>query len=381
MFFTLKLLFYSVVINDKNANQSIADSEGFMNKIVKNLKKHESAFQAIFCVLVLFIVVVSAAASFVGCSAKKGYSKASADYGVNQNFAVTSMKAAPAAAMGRGFAEGAVYADADYAVEEAAVLKDAPAESGAANNSRSGNVQADRKLIYTGNISVQVTDLSATEKSVAGWVEKFGGYITSSSISGRYLNVVARIPQSRFNEAFEEGSSLGTLNNRSVSTQDVTEQFYDLSARLETRKILRERLESYLKNAPKIEDMLSIERELNDVQGEIESMEGQFRRLSNQIDFATIYLDASLPPNTTEQGFTYPNVGKKFSQFWADALEFLASFLVGIFYFVVYAVPFVIAAALLYFICFGRLGLVRKLFALAGKKSAKAKDSGVSEEK
>lgn len=345
-----------------------------MNKIVKNLKKHESAFQAVFCVLVLFIVVVSAAASFVGCSAKKGYSKASADYGVNQNFAVTSMKAAPAAAMGRGFAEGAVYADADYAVEEAAVFKDAPAESGAANNSRSGNVQADRKLIYTGNISVQVTDLSATEKSVAGWVEKFGGYITSSSISGRYLNVVARIPQKRFNEAFEEGASLGTLNNRSVSTQDVTEQFYDLNARLETRKILRERLESYLKNAPKIEDMLSIERELNDVQGEIESMEGQFRRLSNQIDFATIYFDASLPPNTTEQGFVYPNVGKKFSQFWADALEFLASFLVGIFYFVVFAVPFVLAAALLYFICFGRLGLVKKLFKLAGKKSEKAKE-------
>ena len=217
--------------------------------------------------------------------------------------------------------------------------------------------------------------MTETEKNVAGWVEKFGGYITSSSISGRYLNVVARIPQSRFNQAFEEGSSLGTLNNRSVSTQDVTEQFFDLFARLETRKILRERLESYLKNAPKIEDMLSIERELNDVQGEIESMEGQFRRLSNQIDFATIYFDASLPPNTTEQGFTYPNVGKKFSQFWADALEFLASFLVGIFYFVVYAVPFVLAAALLYFICFGRLGLVRKLFALAGKKSAKTKEN------
>lgn len=347
-----------------------------MNKIVKNLKKHESAFQAIFCVLVLFIVVVSAAASFVGCSAKKGYSKASADYGVNQNFAVTSMKAAPAAAMGRGFAEGAVYADADYAVEEA-VYSDMSnvkgnGSSGKANN-ESGNVQSERKLIYTGNISVQVTDLSATEKSVAGWVEKFGGYITSSSISGRYLNVVARIPQKRFNEAFEEGASLGTLNNRSVSTQDVTEQFYDLNARLETRKILRERLESYLKNAPKIEDMLSIERELNDVQGEIESMEGQFRRLSNQIDFATIYFDASLPPNTTEQGFVYPNVGKKFSQFWADALEFLASFLVGIFYFVVFAVPFVLAAALLYFICFGRLGLVKKLFALAGKKSEKAK--------
>lgn len=348
-----------------------------MSKIVQKLKKHESFIQAIFCVLVLFIVVVSAAASFVGCSAKKSAARASADYAVNQSFATSSMHAAPAAAMGRGFAEGSVYADADYAVEEA-VYSDMSDEKGKGSNGKvnneSGNLQSERKLIYTGNISVQVTDLSATEKSVAGWVEKFGGYITSSSISGRYLNVVARIPQKRFNEAFEEGASLGTLNNRSVSTQDVTEQFYDLNARLETRKILRERLESYLKNAPKIEDMLSIERELNDVQGEIESMEGQFRRLSNQIDFATIYFDASLPPNTTEQGFVYPNVGKKFSQFWADALEFLASFLVGIFYFVVFAVPFVLAAALLYFICFGRLGLVKKLFKLAGKKSEKAKE-------
>ena len=342
-----------------------------MNKIFKNLKKHESAVQAIFCVLVLFIVVVSGAASFAGCSAKKAGSRASADYAVNQSFAATSMKAAPAAvmsdmtnAMGKTFAvEEAVEYEADYA-----------AETGG-SRTQTEAVQSTRKLIYTGNISVQVNDLSETEKNVAGWVEKFGGYITSSSISGRYLNVVARIPQSRFNQAFEEGASLGTLNNRSVSTQDVTEQFFDLSARLETRKILRERLQSYLKNAPKIEDMLSIERELNDVQGEIESMEGQFRRLSNQIDFATIYFDASLPPNTTEQGFTYPDVGRKFSQFWADALEFLASFLVGIFYFVVFAVPFVLAAAVLYFICFGRLGLVKKLFKLAGKKSDKPKDS------
>ncbi|MBO4439121.1 MAG: DUF4349 domain-containing protein [Spirochaetaceae bacterium] len=337
-----------------------------MNKIFQKIKEHESLFQALFCVLVLAVVILSGAASFVSCSAKKAGYRSEADFGAVSTSAINMKQAAPAAVMSKA---------AGFAVEEAAdfAVDDYMAESG--SKAQGEAVQGARKLIYTGNISVQVTDLTETEKNVAGWVEKFGGYITSSSISGRYLNVVARIPQSRFNQAFEEGSSLGTLNNRSVSTQDVTEQFFDLSARLETRKILRERLESYLKNAPKIEDMLSIERELNDVQGEIESMEGQFRRLSNQIDFATIYFDASLPPNTTEQGFTYPNVGKKFSQFWADALEFLASFLVGIFYFVVYAVPFVLAAALLYFICFGRLGLVRKLFALAGKKSAKTKEN------
>ncbi|NLK45447.1 MAG: DUF4349 domain-containing protein [Treponema sp.] len=332
-----------------------------MGKIIRSFKKNEFLFQVIFCVFVFIVVAVSATASFIGCSASKKSATAAGRY--------------PMQSMEKK--ESFAFDSEDLVVND--VITETKINNFSSNRqnatAQNEQVQIDRKLIYTGNISVQVSDLTQTEKNIASWVEKFGGYITSSSISGRYLNVVARIPQKRFNEAFEETSSFGTLLNRSISTQDVTDQYYDVFTRLETRKILRERLESYLKNAPKIEDMISIERELNDVQSEIESMEGQFRRLSNQIDFATIYFDASLPPNTTEQGFVYPDVGRKFSQFWADTLEFLASFLVGIFYFVVFVIPFILAAAFLYFICFGRLGLVKKLFLLAGKKTKKTKDS------
>ncbi|MCQ2579995.1 MAG: DUF4349 domain-containing protein [Treponemataceae bacterium] len=330
---------------------------------MRKSKGYESWLYTAVCA---FAAVIFCAALFSGCSKKAGRAYSAEESMVmmeaeapmmmgSQVAASSSMKKAKVAAKSEIMTDSAVVEEAVQAGGEA--------------------VQTERKLIYTGNITVQVEDLAAAEKNVSGWVEKFGGYITNSSVSGRYLNVTARIPQKKFNEAFEEGSSIGSLQNRSVSAQDVTDQFYDLYARLETRKILRERLQSYLKAAPKIEDMLSIERELNDVQSEIESMEGQFRRLSNQIDFATIYFSASLPPNTTEQGFIYPNIGKKFSTFWADALEFLASFLVGIFYVIVFAVPLVLAAAFLYFVCFGRLGLVKKLFALAGKKTNKTKNT------
>ncbi len=337
-----------------------------MSMFIKNLRKNESLFQK---AVVMAVFVLCAAALFTGCGAKSNSRAYYDDADVMREETMMAKSVSVSADMSnvkgsfKQKAKGEVRLDTVAETEEAAVQ----------NNGE--DVQTERKLIYTGNISIQVADLTETEKEISGLVEKFNGYITSSSISGRNLHIVARIPQKKFKEAFEAGSAFGTLLNRSISTQDVTEQFYDMYARLETRKILRERLESYLKAAPKIEDMLAIERELNDVQSEIESMEGQFRLLSNRIDYSTIYYDVSLPPNTTEKGFTYPDVGKKFSQFWADALEFLASFLVGIFYVIVFAVPLVLAAAFLYFVCFGRLGLVKKLFALAGKKTNKTKST------
>lgn len=339
-----------------------------MSMFIKNLRKNESLFQK---AVVMAVFVLCASVLLAGCGAKSSSKAYYADEAMMNEAPMpmmdsraASVSAVPAmksknSAMGTPTEAEALY----DSVEEAEIQNSGEA------------VQTERKLIYTGNISIQVTDLADTEKEISAWVEKYNGYITKSSISGRNLYVVVRIPHQKFKEAFEAGSAFGTLRNRSISTQDVTEQFYDMYARLETRKILRERLESYLKAAPKIEDMLAIERELNDVQSEIESMEGQFRLLSNRIDYSTIYYDVSLPPNTTEKGFTYPDVGKKFSQFWADALEFLASFLVGIFYVIVFAVPLVLAAAFLYFVCFGRLGLVKKLFALAGKKTNKTKNT------
>lgn len=235
--------------------------------------------------------------------------------------------------------------------------------------SETGDVVAsERKLIYNGYLNAQVENLGDSEKSIRIWVEQWDGYITNSSTSANSLTITAHIPADKFQPAMDAVAMLGKLENRSISSQDVTEQFYDTYTRLETRKILRDRLQSYLSTAKDMKDMLSIESELNKVQSDIESMEGQFRRLSSLIDFATIDINVHLPYNTTEEGYTYPNIGQKMSRLWADTLNFLAAFLFGIFYVIIYGIPLFAAVAVVYVLGFGRIGLLRKLFSFLSKK-------------
>lgn len=252
----------------------------------------------------------------------------------------------------------------DSASFDEAVVEEA--EYGAANGQNADTIN--RKLVYTGNVTVQVSDLDQTEKSVRDWAAKYGGYVASSSFSDRNYYTMVKIPSQNFQFAMDEVSSFGSVKNRSISTEDVTEQYFDVSTRLETRKILRDRLQKYLSDAKDMKDLLAVESELNNVQSDVEVMEGQFRRLSDRIDYATVHLTAVLPYNSTEQGFIYPDMGSKMRELWSDTVNFLADFVMFILYVVIYGIPILALVAFLYWLCFGRIGLLRRFFKFLSKK-------------
>ena len=230
------------------------------------------------------------------------------------------------------------------------------------NLENSSETTQERKIIKTGSLSYEVKNLSETEEKIAAWLEGFGGYIADTWSNRNNMNVTVKVHSSSFEDAMNSTGDFGELLSRSISTEDVSENYYDLETRLETRKILREKLESYLAGAKSISDLLEIERQLNDVTSELESMEKQFRRLSNQIDFSTISISCRLPANTTEAGFETPDFLQGLKDFGYNALQFLCNFGLGILYIILVGVPSVLLIALLYWLCFGKIGLVRKLF-------------------
>ena len=230
------------------------------------------------------------------------------------------------------------------------------------NLENSSETTQERKIIKTGSLSYEVKNLSETEEKIAAWLEGFGGYIADTWSNRNNMNVTVKVPSSSFEDAMNSTGDFGELLSRSISTEDVSENYYDLETRLEARKILQEKLESYLAGAKSISDLLEIERQLNDVTSELESMEKQFRRLSNQIDFSTISISCRLPANTTEAGFETPDFLQGLKDFGYNALQFLCNFGLGILYIILVGVPSVLLIALLYWLCFGKIGLVRKLF-------------------
>ena len=228
-----------------------------------------------------------------------------------------------------------------------------------------------RKLIRTGNIRFEVSSLAETKAAVEAWAKRFGGYVSDFSEDGRSLGMTVHIPSSAFDDAMSSSGTIGKIVSKSADSVDVTDRFYDLDSRLATRRVLLERLQSYLREAKNMKDMLEIETKINDVTAEIEQMQGQFNRLSKQIDYSEIYIEANLPYNHTEdRGFIFPDLKSAFIEFCETVVGFFANFIFVVLYIIIFSIPIVCVAFLLYWICFGKIGVLRKLFGKirAGKK-------------
>ncbi|MBP5465530.1 MAG: DUF4349 domain-containing protein [Treponema sp.] len=294
-----------------------------------------------------------AAFSFAACSAKKAaaYGASSASY-ATMDMADEEMD----------------FDDAEYVMsskEAKAMAPEAPAPEPAPQKSASSSSAEnyERKLIKTGNVHLEVQSLAEVKAGVESWVKKYGGYIASSDEGSNSATFTVKVPSERFEEAMGETASFGKVTNKNVSSKDVTDRYYDLKSRLETKRIMQDRLENYLKSAKDIKDMLEIESKLNDVTADLEAMQGQLNRLSAQISFRDITVYARLKPNHTEEGFTLPDVGRRFSDLASNIVYFFVGFLFVLLYVVIFGIPVLLVAALIFWLGWGKVGLVRKLFA------------------
>ncbi len=152
---------------------------------------------------------------------------------------------------------------------------------------------ARRKIIKTGDIAYEVTDLAADRARVDGLVKKHGGYISSEeeySYESRIEQIlIIRVPAGNFDPMVKEiTEGAGTIVNKSIVSSDVTEEFIDTEARLSVKKDTETRYRELLKKAKTVKEILSIESHLSEVRAEIESLEGRMRYLKDQISLSTL---------------------------------------------------------------------------------------------
>ena len=227
---------------------------------------------------------------------------------------------------------------------------------------QSSSQVVERKLIKRGNVNIEVQNLKNAQESVEKWCKDFGGYIESFSENTNSANFNLRIPSVKFDEALNSVGEFGTVKSKNISTQDVSEQFYDLQGRLATKKIMQERLQKYLSQAKDVKDMLQIEKELNNTISEIESMEGRMKRLSGQIEFSSVNIFLELPYRTSDEGFVWPDFLQGFREFLSNCVDFFVGLFGIMVYAIVFGVPIIAILAFLYWLLIGKKGLLIKLF-------------------
>ena len=154
-----------------------------------------------------------------------------------------------------------------------------------------GNVfTLERMIIYNAHVSLRVKTgkiKDAVDKLQEIGI-KYGGYIAHSEIYEDRAYVTLRIPSDNFTNALDSISQIGQVISTQISTEDVTEQYIDLKARLRNAQREEERLLEILEKANTVEDILKVESFLKSVREEIERLQAQITYLERRVEYSTI---------------------------------------------------------------------------------------------
>jgi len=164
-----------------------------------------------------------------------------------------------------------------------------------ANLSPSSVIQPiDKKIIKTGSLSLKVEKAETVAESIANIAKLHKGEVASSNFyeSARGVKsgaITVRVPYNNFDAAFNEIKKVATqFVSEASNAQDITEQYIDLQARLKNKQAEEISFTALLNRAGKLEEIISVTRELARVRGEIEQLQGQIRYLNSQTDMSTI---------------------------------------------------------------------------------------------
>jgi hypothetical protein len=174
---------------------------------------------------------------------------------------------------------------ADRSAGEAGFAESRPKET------ELSEIHSSRILTWGASLSIEVRDVDAAAQHAEDMAKKYDGRVESKSERGEeYMRLILRVSTRSLSSAIGDLESLGKVTRRSISSRDITEEYIDVDARLKNMIVLRDRLKQLLEKADEVKDVLAIEKELNRVQADIDSLEGRFKALKGQVDLATIDL-------------------------------------------------------------------------------------------
>ncbi len=213
---------------------------------------------------------------------------------------------------------------------------------------QTNNAELIKKLIKTGAIHFQSESIAQDYEKIKRILSKYDSYIgseneTNTGYQANY-DITIRVNSTSYDSLYSQLCKISEkVDFKSSTIEDVTAQYYDLKTRIKNKKLLEERYLALLKKASNIKDILDIERSLNDIRNEIESAEGNFKYLTQQVSYSTIQITfyEILPSNYTEEGF-----GARVIHALKSGWEIFLVFFVG----VVQIWPFIVLVGLAVFL-------------------------------
>jgi hypothetical protein len=164
-----------------------------------------------------------------------------------------------------------------------------------------GALEVGRSIVRTASLEVERDEPQKGPPETVALAKSHGGYaelVTDSAVT-------ARVPAERLDAFLAAVPSLGKVSRQSVSAEDVTEAHRDLKVRLDNVARVRARYLELLERATTVSDTLSVERELERVTADYESLKARLESVEAQVSLATVRVDFERPVRPGPVGWVF----------------------------------------------------------------------------
>lgn len=158
----------------------------------------------------------------------------------------------------------------------------------------------ERKIIKNGNVSIVVKNVDQSTRNIESKAKELGGYLSSTNLSSSGNTnksgwISARIPADKVTDfiSYLKASSV-KVTNESINSDDVTSEFIDLEAKIKNSESTAEQYRELLKKTTKVEEILQVQRELNNLQSQIDAYKGQQKYLEANSALANITVNLAI---------------------------------------------------------------------------------------
>jgi hypothetical protein len=250
--------------------------------------------------------------------------------------------------MGAVMPQGAV---AQSMLTDALFYEETGAEAQQPGEPQSGG---ERVILQNASLTLVVDDPALKMEEAQTLASEFGGWVVSANATrvgdearASSATITIRVPAARLDEALARlKNGVGRIESEAISGQDVTNQFIDLTSRVNNLRAAEEQLQIIMDEARRVDDVLTVYNELVRVRGEIESIQGQLNYYAEAASYASIALTLRATPVTAPveiTGWRPLETARNAFQALIDLLQGAADVVIAI---VVFAGPLVLVFGL-----------------------------------
>ena len=206
---------------------------------------------------------------------------------------------------------------------------------------------------------------SARQKviSVGGMVSDYNESVsTYDDKKYQTITCTLSVPSDQFDSVMMTIRELGEIVGTEISSDDVTEEYIDLESRLSSKKKLITELNKFYNKAKNVEDSIDVYYQIQQVQEEVDQIEGRMKYLRSITSMSRIHMTISQPDVEVETSPEPSRFLRGLQRLWNDIQD-------GIVWFIGFLILMVFISIILFLLILLGLYIYNRIKNSIGNKS------------